>query len=89
MTTLIPFIKNDFIKSDGKCNIKIRLSHDRKMRYLKTPSYIELVYYNEDQIKTNLSDYLREKLNHNYTYLSNLFSEIKGTSIENFACPIR
>jgi hypothetical protein len=42
---------------------------------------IELVHYNEDQIKTNLSDYLIEKLNHNYTYLSNLFSEIKGTSI--------
>jgi len=45
---------------------------------------IELVHFNEDQIKTNLSDYLCEKLNHNYTYLSNLFSEIKGTSIENF-----
>ena len=45
---------------------------------------IELVHFNEDQIKTNLSDYLCAKLNHNYTYLSNLFSEIKGTSIENF-----
>jgi YesN/AraC family two-component response regulator len=45
---------------------------------------IELVHYNEDQIKTNLFDYLCEKLNHNYTYLSNLFPEIKGTSIENF-----
>jgi YesN/AraC family two-component response regulator len=45
---------------------------------------IELVYYNEDQIKTNLSDYLREKLNHNYTFLSTLFSEVKGTTIEKF-----
>jgi AraC-like DNA-binding protein len=45
---------------------------------------IELVHFNEDQIKTNLSDYLCERLNHNYTYLSNLFTEIKGTSIENF-----
>ena len=45
---------------------------------------IELVHFNEDQIKTNFSDYLSEKLNHNYTYLSNLFSEMKGTSIENF-----
>jgi len=45
---------------------------------------IELVHYNEDQIRTNLSDYLSEKLDHNYTYLSNLFSEIKGTSIEKF-----
>jgi len=45
---------------------------------------IELVHYNKDQIKINLSDYLCERLNHNYTYLSNLFSEIRGTSIENF-----
>ena len=45
---------------------------------------IELVHYNEDQIKTNLSDYLSEKLNHNYTFLSTLFSEVKGTTIEKF-----
>ena len=45
---------------------------------------IELVHYNDEQIKTNLSDYLSEKLNHNYTYLSNLFSEIKGTTIEKY-----
>ena len=45
---------------------------------------IELVHYNEEQIKTTLSDYLCEKLNHNYTYLSKLFSEVKGTSVENF-----
>ena len=45
---------------------------------------IELVHYTDDQIKTNLSDYLSEKLNHNYTYLSNLFTEVKGTTIEKF-----
>ena len=45
---------------------------------------IELVHYNEEQIRLNLSDYLSEKLNHNYTYLANLFSEVKGTTIENF-----
>jgi AraC-like DNA-binding protein len=45
---------------------------------------IELVHYTDDQIKINLSDYLSEKLNHNYTYLSNLFSEVKGTTIEKF-----
>ena len=53
------------------------------LREIKT-IIIELVHYNEDQIKTNLSDYLSEKLNHNYTYLSNLFSEVKGTTIEKF-----
>jgi AraC-like DNA-binding protein len=45
---------------------------------------IELIHYNDEQIKLNLSDYLSEKLNHNYTYLSNLFSEVKGTTIEQF-----
>jgi YesN/AraC family two-component response regulator len=45
---------------------------------------IEIIHYNEEQIKVNLSDYLSGKLNHNYTYLSNLFSEVKGTTIEKY-----
>ncbi len=45
---------------------------------------IELIHYSDEQIKINLSDFLSEKLNHNYTYLSNLFTAIKGTTIEQF-----
>ncbi|MDI3520722.1 MAG: hypothetical protein PWQ17_2073 [Anaerophaga sp.] len=45
---------------------------------------IELVHYEEDQIKVNLSDYLSKKLNYDYTYLANLFSEVKGMTIEKF-----
>ena len=45
---------------------------------------IELVHYTDDQIKVNLSDYLSEKLDYNYTYLANLFSEEKGITIEKF-----
>ena len=45
---------------------------------------IELVHYTEEQINTNLSDYLSEKLNYDYTYLANLFSEVKGITIERF-----
>lgn len=45
---------------------------------------VEMVHYNDEQIKINLSDYLSEKLNHDYTYLANLFSEVKGTTIEKF-----
>ncbi|MFH2094551.1 MAG: AraC family transcriptional regulator [Bacteroidota bacterium] len=45
---------------------------------------IELVHYSEDQIRLNLSDYMKEKLNYDYTYLANLFSEVKGTTIEQF-----
>jgi YesN/AraC family two-component response regulator len=45
---------------------------------------IELVHYSDSQIKVNLSDYLSDKLNHNYSHLSSLFSEVKGTTIEQF-----
>jgi AraC-like DNA-binding protein len=45
---------------------------------------IELIHYNDKQLKVNLSDHLSEKLNHNYTYLSNLFSEVRGTTIEKY-----
>jgi len=45
---------------------------------------IELVHYTEEQIKVNLSSYLSDKLGYNYTYLANLFSEIKGTTIESY-----
>nr|WP_319512188.1 AraC family transcriptional regulator [uncultured Draconibacterium sp.] len=45
---------------------------------------IELVHYTEEQIKVNLSDYLSEKLTYDYTYLANLFSEVKGITIEKF-----
>jgi hypothetical protein len=39
---------------------------------------IDLVHNTDEQIKINLSTHLSEKLNHNYTYLGNLFSEVKG-----------
>jgi AraC-like DNA-binding protein len=45
---------------------------------------IDLVHNTDEQIKVNLSDYLSEKLNHNYTYLGNLFSEVKGITIEKY-----
>lgn len=45
---------------------------------------IEMIHYNEEQIKMNLSSYLSHKLHHNYTYLSNLFSEVKGITIEKY-----
>ena len=45
---------------------------------------IEMVHYADEFIKVNFSDYLSEKLNHDYTYMSNLFSEVQGTTIEQF-----
>lgn len=45
---------------------------------------IEMVHHSDEIIKVNFSDYLSEKMNHDYTYLSNLFSEVQGTTIEQF-----
>ncbi|MHB8401141.1 MAG: helix-turn-helix domain-containing protein [Bacteroidia bacterium] len=44
----------------------------------------ELIHHSEELPKTNFSDYLSEKLNYDYTYLSNIFSEVKGITIQQF-----
>lgn len=45
---------------------------------------VEMIHYNEKLPKVNFSDYLSKKLNYDYTYLSNLFSEVKGITIEHY-----
>jgi AraC-like DNA-binding protein len=45
---------------------------------------IEMVHYADELPKTNYSDYISEKLKHDYTYLSNLFSEVKGITIQQY-----
>ena len=45
---------------------------------------IELVHYSEEPLTVNFSEYLSQQLNHDYTYLANLFSEVQGTTIEKF-----
>jgi YesN/AraC family two-component response regulator len=47
-------------------------------------SIIDMIHYKDDMLKINFSDYLSEKLKHDYTYLANLFSEVQGTTIEKF-----
>ncbi len=45
---------------------------------------IEMVHYTDEIPKVNYSDYISEKLDYDYTYLSNLFSEVKGITIQHF-----
>ncbi len=45
---------------------------------------IDMVHHSKEEIHVNFSQYLSEKLDHDYTYLSNLFSEVQGTTIEQF-----
>ncbi|NGM62743.1 helix-turn-helix transcriptional regulator [Sphingobacterium sp. SGG-5] len=45
---------------------------------------IDLVHYQDNGVKSNLSDILSDQLHHDYNYLSNLFSEVEGTTIEKY-----
>ncbi|WP_111684613.1 helix-turn-helix domain-containing protein [Winogradskyella tangerina] len=45
---------------------------------------IEMIHYSEEIPKVNYSDYIAEKLDYDYTYLSNLFSEVRGITIQHF-----
>lgn len=45
---------------------------------------IEMVHHSDGEMKLKFSNFLSEKLNHDYTYLANLFSEVQGTTIEQF-----
>jgi AraC-like DNA-binding protein len=67
-------------------NCGLELMDDKKSILVEKIKAIifELVHNTDDMIKINLSDYISQKLNHNYSYLSNLFSQVKGTSIEKY-----
>lgn len=70
----------------GLFDLGLELMDDKKailIERIKT-IIIEMIHHSNEVIKVNFSEYLTEKLNHNYTYLANLFSEVQGTTIEQF-----
>jgi AraC-like DNA-binding protein len=44
----------------------------------------EMIHHTEEIPKVNYSDYIAEKVGYDYTYLSNIFSEVKGITIQQF-----
>jgi len=62
------------------------LIDDKKSRIIEKikNEIVKLVHYSEEQLKTNFSKHISDKLHHDYNYLSNLFSEVEGTTIEKF-----
>lgn len=45
---------------------------------------VEMVHYSDRLPNLNYSEYISSKLQYDYTYLSNIFSEVKGTTIQQF-----
>lgn len=59
---------------------------DKKSRLIEQIKnlIIELIHHHNSNLKVNLSDYIGNKTHHDYNYLSNLFSEVEGTTIEQY-----
>src|ERR1700722_15216353 len=72
---------NNALKKSG-----IELMDDKKSILIERIKnvIVELVHYAEEPLLINFSNYLSQKLNHDYTYLANLFSESQGITIEHF-----
>ena len=45
---------------------------------------VDMIHHNEELPKENYSWYIANKLDQNYTYIANIFSEQTGTTIEQF-----
>ncbi|WP_246255631.1 helix-turn-helix domain-containing protein [Cyclobacterium plantarum] len=45
---------------------------------------VEMVHYTDEVPKVNYSDYISEKVGYDYTYLSNIFSEVTGITIQQY-----
>lgn len=71
---------------DGLLTYGLELMEDKKSIFIEKIKniIIEMVHYSDEPLKVNFSDYLSEKLNYDYNYISQLFSEVKGTTIEHY-----
>jgi AraC-like DNA-binding protein len=70
----------------GLLNSGLELMDDKKAVLIEKIKniIIEMVHYAEELPKINYSDYISQKIGLDYTYLSNIFSEVKGITIQQF-----
>lgn len=64
----------------------LELMDDKKnilIERIKT-AILDMINYSEHPLKINFSDFLSHKLNLDYTYLANVFSEAQGVTIEQY-----
>ena len=79
--------ENDFISlKRGLYDLGFELIEDKRTLLIERikKTVIDMVHHSDEIIKVNFSDYLSEKLNYDYTYLANIFSEVQGLSIEHY-----
>lgn len=66
--------------------VGFELIDDRKSRTIEKIKnvVIELVHHTDEATKLKYSEYIAQQLNYEYTYLSKLFSEVEGVTIEQY-----
>ena len=71
---------------DALNNIGFELLDDSKTKTIEKikTAIIQLIHHSDNNIKINYSSFIEDKLKRDYNYLSNLFSEIEGTTIEKY-----
>ena len=64
----------------------LELMNDKKSIIIEKIKVIitEMVHYSDELPKENYSDYISNILKYDYTYLSNIFSEVKGITIQQY-----
>ena len=80
-------VKDDMLYLNKQLNhLGFELIDDRKAQLVEKIKnlLIKLVHHSEHPLNINLSAYIAHQLNYEYNYLSNLFSEITGSTIEKF-----
>ncbi len=80
----IYMVKDELIKNLESMGLE--LMDDKRSQTIEKIKILilDLINHSEVVLKINLSNYLSEQLNQNYHYLSNLFTEANGTTIEHY-----
>lgn len=70
----------------GLLNSGLELMDNKKAILIEKVKNVitEMIHYSDELPKINYSEYISEKLKYDYTYLSNIFSEVKGITIQQF-----
>lgn len=81
---ITPYLRDQLKRNLHKSGLE--LLDDRKSILIEkiTSVIIEMIHYADELPQVNYSDYISSKLNLDYTYLSNIFSEVKGITIQQF-----
>ncbi|MBK8450069.1 MAG: helix-turn-helix transcriptional regulator [Saprospiraceae bacterium] len=81
----ISIVQRDLLKQN-LLKSGLELMDDKKSILIEKIKNVitEMIHYSDELPQVNYSDYISEKLKYDYNYLSNIFSEVKGITIQQF-----